>query len=322
VRLYRIGDSGEPVRDIQDRLGASGFDCAPDESGEFDGATRAAVTAFQRSRSLDADGIVGPETWRALVEAAHELGDRLLYHRLPMLRGEDVAELQRRLNALGFDTGKVDGIFGPDTLDALLDFQRNRNMAEDGIAGRRVARELALLDRETRKEGREGVRERQWLRDRPASVAGMRIYVDAFNRDSDEAAAWQAAVAAAGAFQNMGAHPWLSRTADTAPPERVRARRANRRGVDLVVAFSLPRGDAPAVHYFASRHARSEAGVLLADAVAGRLDVSIDGRATPMLRETRSPAVVVAVEPLEPWIGEKTAAAVGRFFALDEQRVS
>ena len=34
----------------------------------------------------------------------------------PNLRGEDVAELQRILARLGFDCGRVDGIFGPDTL--------------------------------------------------------------------------------------------------------------------------------------------------------------------------------------------------------------
>ena len=50
---------------------------------------------------------------------ATALGDRLLYLRSPMLRGDDVAELQRRLGALGFDAGRVDGIFGPRTARAL-----------------------------------------------------------------------------------------------------------------------------------------------------------------------------------------------------------
>src|SRR6266545_3977054 len=42
-----------------------------------------------------------------------------------MLRGDDVYELQRELGSLGFDAGRVDGIFGPRTLEALLGFQRN-----------------------------------------------------------------------------------------------------------------------------------------------------------------------------------------------------
>ena len=44
---------------------------------------------------------------------------RMLYHRVPMMRGDDVAELQRQLNALGFDAGTIDGIFGPGTRRAI-----------------------------------------------------------------------------------------------------------------------------------------------------------------------------------------------------------
>ena len=188
MRLYRIGDEGEPVRDIQDRLTALGFGSNRDEAGEFGAGTAAAVRTFQAARGLGVDGIVGPDTWRTMVAAGYSLGDRLLYHRVPMMRGDDVADLQRRLSSLGFDCGKVDGIFGPDTLNALLDFQSNRRMPEDGIAGREVADELGLMARATQKHGREAVRERQWIKGLPHYVAGQRIYVDAFCRDPAERA--------------------------------------------------------------------------------------------------------------------------------------
>ncbi len=126
MALYRIGDTGEPVRDIQDRLHALGFSIAPDADGVFGEGTLAAVTAFQESRRLPADGLVGRETWRTMVDAGYRLGDRLLYHRMPMLHGDDVADLQRSLNAIGFDAGPVDGIFGASTLDAVLDFAHQR----------------------------------------------------------------------------------------------------------------------------------------------------------------------------------------------------
>ena len=115
MRLYHRGDRGEPVRDVQDRLTALGFSCAPDDDGVFGDATYTSVSEFQTSRGIPVDGIVGSETWRSLVEAGYRLGDRMVYHRVPMMRGDDVAELQARLNSLGFDTGKVDGIFGPDS---------------------------------------------------------------------------------------------------------------------------------------------------------------------------------------------------------------
>ncbi len=193
----------------------------------------------------------------------------MLYHRVPMMRGDDVSVLQRRLNALGFDAGKVDGTFGPDTLRALLDFQANRRMAEDGIAGAEVVSELELMARATSKDGRQAVRERQWLASLPTHLAGQRVYVDAFCRSEGEAAGcWEAAVEFATAIQRLGGHPVFSRSADTFPAEQVRAVRANRMGADFVVAFATPRDGEPAVFYFASTHSHSAAGEKIAAAVA------------------------------------------------------
>jgi peptidoglycan hydrolase-like protein with peptidoglycan-binding domain len=44
---------------LQSRLGIAA-------DGQFGAGTEAAVKAFQRKRSLTADGIVGPNTWTAL----------------------------------------------------------------------------------------------------------------------------------------------------------------------------------------------------------------------------------------------------------------
>ena len=210
MRLYRLGDEGEPVHDIQQRLTALGYALDEDSPAVFGGATTRAVADFQRERGLAPDGVVGPDTWRTLVDAGFTLGDRMLYHRVPMMRGDDVSELQRRLNALGFDAGKVDGTFGPDTLHALLDFQANRRMAEDGIAGAEVVAELELMARATQKDGRQVVRERQWLASLPTHLAGQRVYVDAFCRSADEAVTcWEAAVEFATAIQRLGGHPIL-----------------------------------------------------------------------------------------------------------------
>ncbi len=174
-----------------------------------------AVRGFQQSRRLDPDGVVGPDTWRALYEAGYVLGDRLLDYRRPMARGEDVAELQRRLNDLGFDAGKVDGVFGPDTQRALRDFQHNRQIAEDGITGPQVLGELRLVSRTAEKTGREAIREREWLRSLPRTLAGSRVYFDAGCRTDDERdRAWAAANGAALALQGRGGVPLMSRSAD------------------------------------------------------------------------------------------------------------
>ncbi|MBT8247381.1 MAG: peptidoglycan-binding protein, partial [Acidimicrobiia bacterium] len=133
MRLYRRNDTGEAVRDIQHRLTRLGYDL--DITGTFDAVTYEAVRAFQERRGVPVDGIVGPDTWRELVEADRNVGDRVLYYRRPLMRGDDVALLQRQLNLLGFDAGKEDGIFGADTQRALVEFQESRRLAEDGMMG-------------------------------------------------------------------------------------------------------------------------------------------------------------------------------------------
>lgn len=66
---------------------------------------------------------------------------RELAWRFPMMRGDDVREVQRALIRDGSLTGSADGIFGPATHDAVVAFQRklrarNPLIDVDGIVGR------------------------------------------------------------------------------------------------------------------------------------------------------------------------------------------
>ena len=176
--MLRPGSRGEAVRDLQVRLGALGHEIPPVEAGGYGPATERVVRAFQEVRGLRVDGICGPQTWSAVVESGYRLGDRLLYRRRPMLRGDDVAELQRRLNGLGFDAGREDGILGDDTTRALIEFQRNMSLPTDGMCG---AATLAVLDRVGGlADGSVAVvREREALRRGPHRLEGRRVFVAA-----------------------------------------------------------------------------------------------------------------------------------------------
>ena len=67
--LLQRGDTGAPVRELQDRLRlAAGFRGPVD--GQFGAATDRAVRAFQAERGLDVDGVVGSQTWAALRDDA------------------------------------------------------------------------------------------------------------------------------------------------------------------------------------------------------------------------------------------------------------
>lgn len=316
MRLYHVGSSGVPVRDIQERLAALGFESDPDPRGTFEEGTRKAVVSFQRAKGIDADGIVGPDTWRSLYEAGYRLGDRLVFLRRPMMRGEDIAELQSRLNSLGFDCGKVDGIFGPLTERAVLEFQRNRCLAEDGKVGPEVVTEVQLVTRGGINQGRQAIREREWLKRLPPTLAGARVYLDAGCRDTDEAAqSWEAASATAQAVQDAGGIPVMSRAEDSMIPERVRALRANRMGSDVIVAFMVnANDDNDAVFYFASEHSRSGAGEELAKAVASSTGGQVHGRANAVLKETRAPAVIVSHRCLDEKLGRAVADGLEAFF--------
>lgn len=141
------GARGPAVEDVQSRLLALGYDLGPTGvDGVFLGETLAAVRTFQHEHGIGEDGVVGDHTWAALVDATFQLGDRLLYLRLPYLHGADVLTLQGALNILGFACGTHDGIFGPFTERAVREFQGNLGMPVDGIAGLDTARALRRLE--------------------------------------------------------------------------------------------------------------------------------------------------------------------------------
>ena len=60
-------NTGEEVKTVQLLLNAMHYG-GLDADGIFGSATNQAVKKFQRSRGLDRDGIVGPDTWRYLLK--------------------------------------------------------------------------------------------------------------------------------------------------------------------------------------------------------------------------------------------------------------
>jgi peptidoglycan hydrolase-like protein with peptidoglycan-binding domain len=116
-----------PVRTLQDLLRARGHSVAVD--GIFGPQTESAVKAFQQSKGLAADGIVGPLTWPKLIVQIQKgsTGDAV--------RG--VQEVMKFHDQSGGEGPPilVDGIFGPQTNHWVRGFQNAVDIDVDGIVG-------------------------------------------------------------------------------------------------------------------------------------------------------------------------------------------
>ena len=282
------------MADLHRRLAALGYTTGDDEPGMFGPGTAVAVSAFQAERGLRIDGLCGEQTWAAVVEAGFRLGDRRLYQRKPMMRGDDVADLQNRLGALGFDAGKVDGIFGPDTVGALEDFQRNAGLTVDGIFG---PDELQVLDR----LGHRGdgvvteLREIAALRWHARSFSNLKVTVAHRGGLDGLATSLGRLLRRQGADAMVVSHPDGSEL----------AQQANVARASLYLEFaSLGSQPGCRTSFYRGYNTLSPAGRALAVILQSRIPAALGvpglgacGMAIPALRETRMPAVFVEVGP-------------------------
>jgi len=79
---YELHAHGPEVSRIQTALRALGLYHGPVD-GDFGGGTLAAVKAFQRSEGLQVDGVVGPDTWAALLPGSAIPSPAILEQPLP-----------------------------------------------------------------------------------------------------------------------------------------------------------------------------------------------------------------------------------------------
>jgi len=122
--LEKQGSAGEDVKTVQYLVMAHGHPTGVD--GDFGPATKAAVQAFQSSRGLSTDGIVGPQTWPQLIIQVQQGSN-----------GNAVSAVQSQIQSRGDGANQitVDGSFSPVTDDAVRAFQTLVGLSVDGIVG-------------------------------------------------------------------------------------------------------------------------------------------------------------------------------------------
>ena len=106
-----------------------------EEDKHFDPELSDIVKAFQQSRGIIPSGNIDDLTLRELRQASYKLGNRVLsYQPNNELVGDDVSQLQKQLQELGFYMSRIDGHFGSLTHDALLEYQLNYGLQQIGRA--------------------------------------------------------------------------------------------------------------------------------------------------------------------------------------------
>ena len=120
--LVELGNQSENVKSVQYFLNAHGEAVAVD--GSFGALTQGAVRAFQSTKGLGVDGIVGNQTWPVL-----------LIQTSTGSQGDAVMAVQSQVASRKATPLTIDGIFGQLTHDAVEQFQGVLGLSVDGIAG-------------------------------------------------------------------------------------------------------------------------------------------------------------------------------------------
>ena len=193
------------------------------------------IRSFQQARGLSVTGIVDEVTARALEEAQWKLGDRSLnLQEPPLMHGDDVAALQSRLTEMGFDCGRVDGIYGLRTELAVKEFQKSVGATVDGKCGPATIIALIRLTKIVSGGAPSILRESANQKDRGPALANKTIVL---NPDGDDALVYDVAVRTEGRLLALGASVFLTRGEKNNPSESERIAFTNTSNADLMISL-------------------------------------------------------------------------------------
>lgn len=275
-----------------------------------------AVRAFQQSRGLTVTGEINETTIRALDEAQWKLGDRSLsLTNSPLLHGDDIATLQSRLTEMGFDCGRVDGIYGNKTESAVREFQKSAGVTVDGICGPATLTAFIRLTRTVAGGTPTLLRERAIQKSRGPALANKVIVIDpSFGGSNfgvvahgvkESEIVFDIAARLEGRLLALGASVFLTRGESNCPSESERISLANSTAADLIISLhadSYPNEKAHGVatyFYGSSAHGiHSVVGERFASLIQREICARTDllncrtfAKTWDLLRLTKAPAV-------------------------------
>lgn len=264
------------------------------------------IRLFQQERGLHVTGALNDATAHAFEEARWKLGDRSLYlQTTSLMHGDDVAALQSRLTEMGFNAGRVDGIYGPRTEAAVKEFQRSVGIKVDGRCGPATIIALIRLTKIVSGGAPAQLRESAARRTRGPALANKVIVIDPASGESEAEIVYDIAQRLEGRLLALGASVFLTRGPKNSPSESDRIAFANTNNADLVISLHTDLHSNPNAHgvstYFYGSDAHgvhSVVGERFASLVQRELCARTDlqncrthAKVWDLLRLTQAPAV-------------------------------
>ncbi len=244
----KLGDRSDAIGLFANTLNRLGFLTAP--SDVFDEKLTQGIKAFQQARGLTATGVINEITARVLEEARFKLGDRILsFNQAIVMRGDDVSNLQARLIQMGFNCGKVDGIYGANTEVAVKEFQKSVGILADGKCGPVTLIALIRLVKTVSGGAPSALRENVRHAVRSPALANKVIVLDPswggeFTGENENGVVeaevvFDLAQRLEGRLIALGVNVVLTRSAKNSPLEKDRIQVANSVSADLVIALKV-----------------------------------------------------------------------------------
>lgn len=155
TRGLGLGARGEAVKNLQRHLRAAGFD-PKHLNGVLDERTAAMVKQFQARSKLMVTGTVDSRTWKALQKSYILSGKAAAPAQRLHERSGAVKASEKLLKKLGFNPGKIDGLFDQRTLRAVKAYEKKHHLTQDGAIG---AGQLAKMQKDAKGDYRSKVLE-------------------------------------------------------------------------------------------------------------------------------------------------------------------
>jgi N-acetylmuramoyl-L-alanine amidase len=152
------------------------------------------------------------------------------------MHGDDIAALQSRLTEMGFDCGRVDGIYGPRTELAVKDFQKSVGATVDGKCGPATIIALIRLTKIVSGGVPSTLRQNAMQQSRGPALANKVIVL---NPDGADQLVYDVAVRTEGRLLALGASVFLTRGATNNPSELERISFSNKSGADLMISLNV-----------------------------------------------------------------------------------